>query len=295
MKKNNLKSLVAIIDIGSNSVRLLITNGVFFNKKLITTRLAENKSENGELNKTSVYRTVEAISTFKAEAESAGATKIYAFATEAVRSAKNKCEFLELAYKTAGLNIEVLSGEVEAEIGLLGANLGKDGSIIDIGGASTEIAVKKCGKTQYKKSVQIGAVTLLQKNFENVDALKSYVDGVIENFNGAPVFNVKAIGGTATALATIDLKLKVYDSTLTDGHYLSRANLEKITSELFNLSPNEIIERYAVSKTRAEVISGGAYVLYSILKRLNLDGVTISEKDNLEGYYYKKLSDYENE
>ena len=290
---NNSTSSIAILDIGSNSVRLLITNGVFFNKKLITTRLAENKTEAGELDLTSAYRTVNAIADLKKEAEDLGVSQIYAFATEAVRSAKNKTQFLELVKKVANVNVDVLSGDLEAETGLLGANFGQDGSIIDIGGASTEIAVQKGGQVIYKKSVALGAVALKQMSFKSNSELKSYVDSVVLAFKDAPVFNVKAIGGTSTALASVDLKLKVYDSNYTDGHYIPRKNLEEITSEAFNVEPSVLCERYAITKSRAEVLSAGAYVLLSILKTLGLDGVQVSEKDNLEGYFYKVVKGYE--
>ena len=285
--KNNLKT-IGIIDIGSNSVRLLVTNGVFFNKKLITTRLAENKSSVGDLNLNSVYRTVNAILEFKELALKSGAQNIYAFATEAVRAAKNKDYFLELVKKATGLTVDVLSGELEAEIGLLGANLGEDGSIIDIGGASTEIAVQKGGKIVYKKSVPLGAVTLKDKALNKGELIK-FVDGIVSEFKGAPVFNVKAIGGTSTALATVDKKLEVYNELLTDGHYITALNLSEICEELFSLTPAQIFNKYAVTKSRAEVISGGAYILLSIINALKLDGVTVSEKDNLEGYFYKKI------
>ncbi len=289
---NNLTSPIAIIDIGSNSVRLLITNGVFFNKKLITTRLAQNKSELNELDINSVARTVDAIFKLKETAIESGALKVYAFATEAVRSAKNKEYFLQLVKQTTGLEVDVLSGELEAEIGLLGANLGEDGSIIDIGGASTEIAVQKDGNVIYKKSLPLGAVTLSQKTL-GVQDLKEYVDNMVKEFKDAPVFNVKAIGGTSTALATIDLKLKVYDCLLTDGHFLPFENLKNICDEAFCVSPEVLCERYAITKSRAQVLSAGAYVLLSILKTLNLNGVDISEKDNLEGYFYKIIEEYE--
>lgn len=290
---NNLTSTIAIIDIGSNSVRLLLTNGVFFNKKLITTRLAENKSQLNELNLNSVLRTVDAITQFQTLAKEQGVTKIYAFATEAVRSSKNRSEFLQLVKNATGLEVDVLSGELEAEIGLLGANLGSDGSIIDIGGASTEIAVQKGGKIIYKKSVPLGAVSLSQIPFKSNMELKLYVDDITREFKGAPVFNVKVIGGTSTALATVDLKLEFYDPLKTDGHYLSLTNLQKITNEAFSVSPSVLCERYAITKSRAEVLSGGAYILESILKTLNLSGVSVSEKDNLEGYFYKVINGYE--
>ncbi len=291
---NNLNMPIGIIDIGSNSVRLLITDGVFFKKRLITTRLGEGASETKILCSDAIKRTLNAVSELKKQALNEGVKNVFAFATQAVRGAKNKTDFLNGAFTQSGLKVEVLSGDDEAEIGLLGANFGSDGGVVDVGGASTEIAVIKGGSVVYKKSVEVGAVSLRDKFSQNKTKIKEYCSLKVKEFTNLPNSTFKAIGGTATALATIDLKLKEYDASKTDGHYLSRQNLMNIEDVLYSISKQEILRRYAVTLTRAEIIAGGCTLLLEALKVLNLDGITVSESDNLEGYFYRLRGLYEN-
>ena len=124
----------AVIDIGSNSVRLLISqNGETKLKTLQTTRLA-NAVENGFINFEKAKPTFDVISNFTIKAKEFGVDKIYAFATAAVRNAQNGKEFVETLDKQNNIKIEILSGEQESKIGLIGV-LGKnDGGVIDIGG-----------------------------------------------------------------------------------------------------------------------------------------------------------------
>ncbi len=283
---NNITLPIGIIDIGSNSVRLLITDGVFFKKYLITTRLGEGAGKEKILTSDAITRTVNAINTFYIQAEQQGAKTIVAFATQAVRGAKNKSEFLKRVFDETKLNVDVLSGDKEAEIGLLGANLGESGGIVDIGGASTEIAVVKGESVVYKKSVEIGAVSLNDKFGQDKERIKEYCALKLKEFSGADMVPYKAIGGTATALASIDLGLKVYDATKTHNHYLLKKNLTLIESDLYAKSQEEILKKYAISKSRAQIIAGGCTLLIEVLNTLNLDGVIVSESDNLEGYFY---------
>ena len=149
-----------IIDVGSNSVRLAImADGKTLFKTLATTRLGEGLSVTGAMTPAAIGRTVNAIAGFSAQAKAEGAEKVYVFATAAVRSASNRDEFLNAAHR-AGITVEVISGIEEAKIGLLGALKGRDGGIIDVGGASTEVTVQSGGKLLYSKSVNIGTVRL---------------------------------------------------------------------------------------------------------------------------------------
>jgi exopolyphosphatase/guanosine-5'-triphosphate,3'-diphosphate pyrophosphatase len=150
---------INVIDLGSSSVRMCcISNGNVLFKKSIVTRLAENKA-NGLLDKISMERTADAVVDFYKEAKDLGG-QIYIFATAAVRNALNGRDFAGRLQELTGERVEILSGEQEAEIGILGALRGKDGALIDIGGGSTEIIVSRGGKIVYEKSLQLGAVNL---------------------------------------------------------------------------------------------------------------------------------------
>ncbi len=281
--KNNFLYPVAVIDVGSNSVRLMLVSGSDKRKFLITTRLAEGKSNN-RLAKTSVLRTANAVALFFDKALKEGCKSVFIFATAAVRNSENGEEFTKEVKSMTGLDVHVVSGEIEAELALLGALNGKDGGVIDVGGASTEIAVKEGGDTVYFSSYKVGAVSL--KNEFNGDREKISLH--LKNTFICPkrrfLVDFYAVGGTVCALASINLNLKKYDTCAVDGSILSVERVKSLVNELSSLSPEEISIKYPTAKSRADIISGGAQILYEIMKCYNLSSVCVSESDNLEGY-----------
>ena len=138
----------SVIDVGSNSVRLaMMADGKTLYKKLATTRLGEGLSVTGKISAQAGERTANAVADFKNYALSQGAQKVYVFATAAVRSAVNRQEFLNLVRRVCGVEVDVLSGQDEARIGISGALKDRDGGIIDVGGASTEVTVQTGGNS----------------------------------------------------------------------------------------------------------------------------------------------------
>ncbi|MBO4323420.1 MAG: hypothetical protein J5836_02040, partial [Clostridia bacterium] len=138
--------IYGVLDVGSNSVRALVySDGKIIYTGLITSRLGEGIADSGKLSAEAMMRNRNAILTLRDKCLSFGADEPFVFATEAVRSADNGEEFVALL-KADGVDVEVISGEEEGELSLLGALGGKDGGVIDIGGASTEIVIAKGGK-----------------------------------------------------------------------------------------------------------------------------------------------------
>ena len=130
----------AVIDVGSNSVRyaLINDNTTIAQKEINSTVLADGLFFSGMLNDAAINRTVTAVAEFCNKARKANADKIYIFATEAVRAAKNGKEFTNAVYKTTGITVDVIEGETEALIGFMGAseNLNNTSAVFDVGGAS---------------------------------------------------------------------------------------------------------------------------------------------------------------
>ena len=192
----------AVMDIGSNSVRLMmIANGKVLYKTIKTTRLGEGLAFSSKLCESAMTRTIAALSEFVDKAKQEGAEKIVAFATAAVRSAENGREFAFRVENEIGLKLEIISGDEEAQIGILGA-LGKaDGSIIDIGGASTELIVQKGGEITYRKSLDIGVVRIRDICDRSKDRTSELSKTTVNEYGLAEVFGkTYAIGGTATTL-----------------------------------------------------------------------------------------------
>ena len=156
----------AVIDIGSNSVRLLLVKEKLTSKQIITTRLAEGSGDEFILKSTPMERTVNAVKEFVGIARNAGADDLFVFATESVRKAANKDEFLSLL-NPLKIKVDVLTGEEEAKIGYYGARAeGK--TLVDVGGASTEFYD---GVTA--QSFPIGTVKIYDKCGCDINAILS--------------------------------------------------------------------------------------------------------------------------
>ncbi len=287
----NLYVKTGVIDIGSNSVRLMLwESGKALYKKVKVTRLAEGLACNGTLSAQSIERTATAVCDFFNQAINDGALKVYAFATAAVRQSLNGNDFVFAVESKCGLQVEVIDGVTEAEIGYKGALNGADGGIIDVGGASTEITVVNGGKPIYSKSLDIGAVRIFNRCGQDKLAVKNLVDEKIKEYGCIPKTNFYGIGGTATTLAAVAQELDPYDPTKTDGYKLTVTAMQNLTDKLFSLSVEERKKLKGLQPERAEVIAGGATLLLEIMRSQNIEYITVSEKDNLEGYMIKKVN-----
>ena len=280
-----LPGVTAVLDIGSNSVRC----GVFIKgraeKTLITSRLGEGV-ESGNLSEAAMSRTVAAVSELKNHAFNRGAEFVFAFATEAVRRAANGGDFLCEIFAKTGIDVFLASGETEAQFAVSGALGLNDGAVIDLGGASTEIAVQKGGKLAYIRSVPVGAVVLKDVCGRDKNKLAAYIAKETAKYGEVPrAGEVYAVGGTATSLAAAVSGLKKYDPAAVHGARVGLEQLDAFSDSVEGLKPCEISERFPVDLKRAEIIFGGALLLKEVVKRAGSDHFTASESDNLEGFY----------
>ena len=280
----------AVIDVGSNSVRLMfVADGKVLYKALNTTRLGEGLATSATLKSEAIERSVNAVVDFYDRAKEEGAEEVYAFATAAVRSASNGQAFVDGVRAQRPLQVEVISGEEEAEIGILGALGNSDGGVIDVGGASTEIVVKKLGKMLFKKSVNIGVVRLKDKCGRDKGALVQTAREAAKEYVGfPPETNLYAIGGTATTLAALALELKTYQSEKITGAILTKEKMQEISDKLSQMSVEEIAALPCMPKGRADVLLGGAVLLTTLMQELGVQTLTASDRDNLEGYAIKR-------
>ena len=280
-----------IIDIGSNSVRLALSaDGKTLYKRVKTTRLSEGLSISGKLNRAAIERTAKAVADFKTEAEEQGAQKVYAFATAAVRSSINGCEFTQYCKEQYGIDIDVISGEVEAKIALLGALGNADGGIIDLGGASCEVTVREGDDILYAKSVNVGAVRLLDECGRDRDKLEKYIGEKLKEYGAfdAEKFEMYGVSGTATTLAAVKQQLKEYDPAIVHGTVLTVDEVGALADKFLSMTVEEIALLGEVVVWRADVIGGASLFLYRLMQYMNIRKMTVSEDDNLEGYLIYK-------
>lgn len=276
----------AVIDIGSNSVRLMLwANGALY-KKVCTTRLAEGLSRTGSLCDAAMERSARAVSEFCEEGRREGA-RVLAFATAAVRSSSNGGAFCARVKALCGIEVDVVSGEEEALLGLFGA-LGAtaDGGIIDIGGASTEVCIRERGIVRTSLSLPVGAVRILDVCGQSAGMIDAYVADSVRCLQDVTVRGLKmyAIGGTASTLASMFLELKEYDAAVLSGTRLPLEWVKAAAIRLLMTAPEERKKIPGMDVRRADVIAGATVLLMQIMQRLRLSEVTFSDADNLEGY-----------
>lgn len=289
--------IYGVIDVGSNSVRLMISDGKRTIAKYVkTTRLAEGMGEEKILQTVAIERTVAAVSYFANKAKEENADEVSIFATAAVRSAVNSKEFNDNVFNSCGLKVDVVSGKEEAKLGYIGALDGQDGAIIDVGGASTEITVVADGITKYSKSVNVGAVLVTDKCGQDQNKVDKFLVDKINEFGIVPKSNFYSIGGTATTIVAMLLELENYRPDLVDGYVVKKEQIELLKEKLFSLSVEERKNLKGLQPERAKVIASGVAIMFAIMEKFSIESITVSEKDNLEGYLTLKiLGDNKNE
>ncbi len=289
MKTNNTK--YGVVDIGSNSVRaILFSDGKILYKTVITTRLAEGLSFTGKICDSAFDRTLKTVESCVFTLISKCADEIFIFATETVRSASNGKDFALAVKQKTGIEVDVVLGDEEGELGLLGALNGQDGGIIDIGGASAEIVACFKGKIIYSHSLPLGAVRLFDACGEDLDKLDFTIEKNLDFYGEVPQYvDYYAIGGTATTIGFIDSGVKKYDEKLVDGRVITIEKVNEILKTLTELTVSERIEKLNINSKRAEIIVCGVYMLKKIMERFEIGSVRISESDNLSGYLKKKV------
>lgn len=278
-----------VIDVGSNSVRLMTwADGTTLYKKVCTTRLGEGVAFEPVLREDAMDRTARAIAAFAEEARAEGAFP-HAFATAAVRSAKNGEDFCARVKNLCGVELDVVPGEEEAELALLGA-LGKaDGSVVDIGGASTEVCTRRGGKRDYAISLNVGAVCLFDRCGDDEARLSAVIDEEISPLAAVLPPNTYAVGGTACALAALMQGLEPYDAARVNDFPMTAEAVEGLAHKLLQMPPSARAALKGMDPKRADIIAGGALLLSKLMKKLGLSVIYASDRDNLEGYLFKKL------
>ena len=290
---------VAAVDIGTNSVRLLVVDaaGHELQRVMRMTRLGQGVDVSGALAPEAIARTANVLSEYARRIEAHGVSRVRAAATSAARDAKNGQDFFDAAEAALGVRPELLSGDAEAHLSFHGATHGlprTDGPflVIDLGGGSTEFVLGS-ESPEAAISVQMGCVRMTERHLRSDPATAEELKACAEDVRRllAPVREVidvpKArcvvgLAGTVTALSAMQLGLTHYDATRTHHSRLSAAQVSTLCARLAGAS---VAERRTllVEPARAEVIVGGALVLSTLLTELAVDELLVSERDILDG------------
>ncbi|MBS1837982.1 MAG: Ppx/GppA family phosphatase [Actinobacteria bacterium] len=291
---------VAAIDCGTNSVRLLVTDGDRTLRRLMTiTRLGRGVDATGRLDPDAVERTLEVLGGYRAEMDRHGVARVRVAATSASRDAANRDDFFDRAEHVLGVRPELLSGEEEAEASFRGATAGLDPTdgpfvVIDIGGGSTELAY---GGTRLDASVSVdmGCVRMTERFLHHDPPLPEElanclsvvqqhlqdVQRVLPEVAGPSRFI--GLAGTITNVAAVEIGLATYDPDRIHHFTLTREAVEDVFRTLATEALDDRIHNPGLEPARADVIVGGCCVLVQLFRTFGFDECLVSESDILDG------------
>jgi exopolyphosphatase / guanosine-5'-triphosphate,3'-diphosphate pyrophosphatase len=296
---------VGVVDIGTNSTRLLIADAADgavseIERRSTVTRLGDGVDATGALGEHARARVLATLEDYVAAIDAHGCEARPAVMTSAVRDAANGAEFAATVRDRFGLDARTLSGEEEARLTFLGATAARDPAdptellVADIGGGSTELVVGSGGGVGFHVSTQAGVVRHSERHLHRdpptaperralAADVRAVVREAVPDDVRARVAAAVAVAGTATSCAAIDLALDPYDARRVEGHPLSLAVLEAMLERLAGMTLARRREVTGLDPARAPVIVAGVIILVEVMRAFGLDRVAASEHDILWG------------
>lgn len=302
---------VAAIDIGTNTIRLLVLELTGEGKRSIIyeageiTRLGEGMGEKPVLKNEAIRRSIDTLRWMVFKARDLSVSKLRACATSALREAQNRDEFLKLARGELDIEIEVLSGEQEAELIVQGVLrhfklTEAEVVIFDLGGGSTEFIITSDSKIEKLLSLRLGVVSLAEKYLtiypipeKNIIKMAQEIGQYLKTLRSEMVTTTAWIqkkpwiligtGGSATTLAGLNLNLSQYDAKRINGHILTLSSLNKLFKMLLDITPAERRRQPMIGKGREDIILAGTAIIMGIVKAIRQDQMTVSHAGLKEG------------
>jgi exopolyphosphatase / guanosine-5'-triphosphate,3'-diphosphate pyrophosphatase len=300
---------VAVVDIGSNSARIVVFDrdpaGQFRIRAgtRAALRLVRDVDSRHELSEETMARVMEALRDFRAIALGAGAKRILAVATAAMRDAENGRQLIQRIRRELGIKVEVIDGDREARYGFLGAVRGLpvgSGLLFDLGGGSMQItrfANRRLGRDW---SLPLGALRLSQAFLEEdppkAGEMRRLREHVKETLREAGVPALKrgetliGTGGTVRNLAKVDRRARGYPVTRLHAYSLSASRLKDVVDRLGSLSFRKREELPGLSDERADSIVGGAVAISTLVEAVGAEAVLVSGEGVREGVAWSLIS-----
>ena len=294
---------VGAVDCGTNSIRLLVADvagdrKTDVHREMRVVRLGQGVDRTGELADEAIERTRRALVDYAATCAELGVERVRMVATSATRDARNREAFTAMVQAVLGVAPEVVSGDEEAALSFDGATRGLDPAqgpflVMDIGGGSTEL-VLGTSSPQAALSVDVGCVRLTERHLlddpptsAQVAAAEADVDAAIARVREVvPVAQARtAVGlaGSVTTVAAVALELEAYDAERIHLSRIAAADVAAVTARLLAMTRAERAALPVMHPGRVDVIGAGALVLATLVDRLGLADVVVSEADILDG------------
>ncbi len=291
---------IAIVDIGSNSIRLVVYDQQkrspvsIYNEKVMC-GLGKGLASSGVLNPEGVVEAKAALARFLAMGRNMEIKSLYIMATAAVRDASDGGEFVRYLEKAYNIKIDVISGEKEARLGAYGvcSSMHKPSGIIgDLGGGSLELVEVKDGDIKDHVSLPLGSLRLLDETKGDRDKIRKIIEKRFANLkwlDDDPVPTFYAIGGSFRALAKMYMTANKYPLHILHEFTADAKAFLAFLREIMSLS-NEKLEKYPGSAAkRVPQLAGAALLLEKILTTTQCGKITFSASGIREGYVYEML------
>ncbi|MDR3013077.1 MAG: hypothetical protein LBU70_07690 [Chitinispirillales bacterium] len=296
--------MIAIVDIGSNTIRLsayeIDVNGGFSQICRIkcVIGLAAYIDKKGTLSDVGIAETAAALNGFRAEIEAMNVSEVRVFATSAFRDVANTADIISTIKRKTGFDVTVISGEEEALCGFAGATNDApltNGIFIDIGGGSTELILSKNGNIEMAVSIAIGSLDMYTKHVTRVlptaaQSKKIRLDTLKKLEKIGPkkstVKELRGVGGTMRAL--YQLNNAIFDLP-PENRAVRASNVEKLL-EMIDTDTHRIVGKILnITPERIHTVTPGMIILYTIIKYYDCETVVVSESGVREGYLIRNV------
>jgi exopolyphosphatase/guanosine-5'-triphosphate,3'-diphosphate pyrophosphatase len=287
----------AVIDVGTNSVKLLVAERggddrwITIRDRAEVTRLGEGLAASGEISPEATGRTAEAIAAMVADAKSDGALAVAAVGTAAFRMAANRDAVVAAIEDRTGIRVEVIPGDEESRLAYLavktGVGLGEGSlAVFDTGGGSTQMTFGHGDRVDERFSVNVGAVRYTERfglaravDDETVRAALAAISADLARLDGrSPVDALVAMGGAITNIAAVRHALASYDPDVVQGTVLGRTEIDRQVELYRTTDLEERRQVVGLQPARAEVILAGACIVRTVMDKLGRDSLMVSDR-----------------
>jgi len=299
----------ASIDIGTNTILMVVADvsgdgtlkSVYDGQQL--PRMGKDVDANRIISEEAIGRVVEALQIFKHKARELNASSIFACGTSALRDAKNRDTVVQIIREKTGIDVDIISGEQEAEYTYLGALSGLQSSsgyigVLDIGGGSTELVVGKNSTMVSRRSINVGSVRLTEQFFPVLPPSEENMQTATEQITksiGSEIQNYRidkliGVAGTVTTLAAIAKNLDTFSPELIDGYELPRSEIDHLFSKYSEYTLEEMKAIPQIVPGREDILLAGIIILKSHLSALNQRSIIVSTRGLRYGQILKKTA-----
>ena len=294
---------IGIIDIGSNSIRLVIYDQqkrspvAIYNEKVMC-ELGKGLASTGMLNPEGVHMAKGALKRFLALGRNMEIASLYVMATAAVRDAKDGAEFAKFLEDTYDIHVDIISGKKEAKLGAYGvcASIYKpQGLTGDLGGGSLELVKVEGGQTLDHASLLLGSLRMIDESRGDRDRLRKLIEkrfADLKWLDEKKIPNFYAIGGSFRALAKMHIAATDYPLHILHEYKIDSKIFLSFVRDIAAMSPEKMEKLPGAAAKRIPALPGAAIVLEHIIEHARPDNIIFSASGIREGYLYEKLSPY---